>query len=197
LLRPTLPKAPDDKALALVISDGIDPEMPGAWNLTPNEVQLLVAYVRSLGRIAPESVPGDLSRGRDLYARHGCASCHIVAGQGSGYGPELSTIGLRRNAAHLRASLLQPAAALPDGYSFLTLQTAQGRTVQGIRRNEDPFSIQLQDAAGRLYSFTKSSLRSLTRKTKFSPMPAYTQLSPTELQDLVAYLASLKGDSAQ
>src|SRR5580700_4847849 len=38
LHRPKLNKAPDDEALRTVISDGIPPEMPGAWQLHPHEV---------------------------------------------------------------------------------------------------------------------------------------------------------------
>src|SRR5690242_9039346 len=50
LARPKLEKAPDDAALQHVISNGIEPEMPGAWQLNPHEVESVAAYVRSLGR---------------------------------------------------------------------------------------------------------------------------------------------------
>src|SRR5260370_512649 len=45
LNRPKLNKAPDDEALRRVISDGIEPEMPGAWQLHPREVVSVAAYV--------------------------------------------------------------------------------------------------------------------------------------------------------
>src|SRR5262245_49595230 len=51
LRKPTLMKAPDDAALRRVISQGIEPEMPAAWQLTQNEVSQVAAYVRSLGKI--------------------------------------------------------------------------------------------------------------------------------------------------
>src|ERR1041384_7763175 len=38
LTRPKLAKAPDEAALRRVISNGIEPEMPGAWQLNPDEV---------------------------------------------------------------------------------------------------------------------------------------------------------------
>ena len=49
LHRPTLDKAPDDAALRKVIANGIPPEMPGAWQLTPHEVSSVAAFVKSLG----------------------------------------------------------------------------------------------------------------------------------------------------
>lgn len=193
LLRPNLPKAPDEKAIAKVISEGIPPEMPGAWQLSPEEADRLAAYVHGLGQVKPETVPGDAAKGEAVYKRSACANCHIVAGQGSGYGPELTAIGLRRNAAHLRESIVDPAKSLPEGFLQYKVETPSGATITGIRLHEDPFDLLLKDAAGRLHSFRKPALRSITAQPNASPMPAYPRLSAADLQDLVAYLASLKG----
>ena len=153
LLKPVLAKAPDDAALERIIATGIPPEMPGAWQLSPNELKQVTAYVRSLGKIAPEIVPGSVEKGREIYAKSGCAGCHIVQGEGSGYGPELSNIGARRNAVHLRQSLVEPAAALPDGFLIVAVTPLAGAKVTGMRLGEDPFTLQLKDGAGRLHSF--------------------------------------------
>ena len=193
LLKPTLDKAPDAPALERVIGEGLPPEMPGAWQLSPNEVKQLAAYVRSLGSVTQELVPGNVPRGRDVYTAQGCAGCHIVDGQGSGFGPELSSIGARRNAAHLRQSLVEPAAVLADGFLMVEATPLSGAMVTGIRLAEDPFTIQIADAAGRLHSYRKAALRKLTPQPKRTPMPAYHKLPDADLQDLVAYLASRKG----
>lgn len=193
LLKPTLAKAPDAAALEKVIENGIAPEMPGAWQLSPNEVKQVAAYVRALGRIAPELVPGSPGRGGEIYQRNACANCHIVTGAGSGYGPELTNIGARRSAAHLRESMVQPAATLPEGFLMLQATPLTGAAITGIRLAEDPFSIQLQDASGRFHTFRKAALKRLDKLPKRSPMPAYGHLAENDLQDLIAYLASLKG----
>ena len=57
LNRVKLNHAPDDEALWKVISGGIEPEMPGAWQLNPHEVYSVAAYVRSLGAILPKPSP--------------------------------------------------------------------------------------------------------------------------------------------
>jgi putative heme-binding domain-containing protein len=195
LHRPKLKHAPDDEALALVIAEGIPPEMPGAWQLTPREVMSVAAYVRSLGAIPPEKLPGDAARGERIYQAKGCAACHIVDGKGEGFGPELSDIGARRNAAHLRQAVQRPASALPEDFLYVAATTAAG-TVRGIRVNEDSFFIQIKDARGQFHSFAKAELKDLKRLRGETPMPSFeSALSAAELDDLVAYLASLKGKS--
>src|SRR5262249_26781278 len=67
LNRPKLNKAPDDAALREVISRGIPPEMPGAWQLTPHEVASVAGYVRSLGAVPQERLTGDIARGERIY----------------------------------------------------------------------------------------------------------------------------------
>jgi putative heme-binding domain-containing protein len=193
LNRPRLSKAPDDAALRSIITDGIPPDMPAAWQLHPSEVSGVAAYVRSLGALPPETLSGDATRGARIYEAKGCAGCHMVAGKGEGFGPELTGIGARRSAAFLRQTVLKPSANLPEGFHYVTATPASGPAVRGIRVNEDSFTIQLKDAGGRFHSFRKSELKDLRRLEKESPMPSYEgQLSAGELDDLVAYLASLK-----
>ena len=83
------------------------------------------------------------------------------------------------------------------GYSeFLPVQvvTRDGRTVRGVRLNEDVFTLQLRDATGAFHSFRKSEVKSISKETGASLMPGISnRLSAAELDDLVAYLASLGG----
>ncbi|MBI1786905.1 MAG: c-type cytochrome [Acidobacteria bacterium] len=197
LARPKLKNAADDAALRKVIEQGIPgTEMPGAWQLHPREAAGVAAYVRSLGTVAPEALPGDPSRGARVYQAQACAACHIVQGKGGGFGPELTEIGARRSAAYLRESLVSPAAAAPDYFLWVEAITADSRKIRGIRLNEDSFTIQLKDAGQAFHSLRKDSLKELRRLFEESPMPSYEKmLSSTELDDLVAYLASLKGKS--
>jgi putative heme-binding domain-containing protein len=194
LTRPKLAKAPNDAALRRIISNGIEPEMPGAWQLNPRDVANVAAYVRSLGALPPETLRGDPTRGEQVYRARGCPACHMVAGNGEAFGPELTDIGARRNAAYLRGAVLQPASVLPDHFLYLAVTAPSGETIRGIRLNEDSFTVQLRDARGRFHSFRKSELKELRRLEKETPMPAYEgRIPPAELDDLVSYLAGLRG----
>src|SRR5258708_27311292 len=56
LARPRLLHAPDDQSMFQVIARGIpDSEMPGHW-FTAQEIWHLVAFVRTLGRVAPQKI---------------------------------------------------------------------------------------------------------------------------------------------
>ncbi len=198
LTRATLAKAPDDAALRNLIKEGILPEMPGSWQLSVREIASVGAYVRSLGSVKPEALTGDAARGAAVYRAKGCAGCHILAGQGTGHGPELTAIGAKRNAAYLRASIRTPAESLPDDYLLVEVVANGGRRIRGVRANEDPFSLQLRDLAkGQFLTFRKTDLTDVRYLDQQSSMPAYPDkaLSDTDLEDLVAYLAGRRGES--
>src|SRR5438128_3845552 len=68
LNHPTLTRAGTDDALREVIRDGIpDRGMPRVRRLSENEVEQLVAYVRSLGRASTTMTMGNVEKGRATY----------------------------------------------------------------------------------------------------------------------------------
>ena len=188
LRRAHIARAPDDASLCDLIENGIPPEMPGGAFLTDVEVRALVAFVGSLGKSAAAALTGDPARGARIYAANGCSSCHILSGQGSGLGPELTDLADRRSAAYVREVLLDPAARLPAEFLMVRVTTGSGEVTEGIRVNEDNFTIQLKDASGTTRSFDKAQLKSQEQLRGRTPMPAFNNLSGTDLQDLVAYL---------
>jgi cytochrome c oxidase cbb3-type subunit III len=209
---PRLLKAPDDAALSAVITSGVlGGAMPGT-RMTPEENRQLVAYVRSLGRTETVEFPGNRQRGESLFWGKGnCGACHTVGPRGQRLGPDLTEIGVRRGPSHLRTSLLDPEAEIPDNFSvyrrvilmpdnFLQVRvvTADGKQLTGARLNEDMISIQLRDYSGGLYSFLKSELRELHKDWGKSPMSSYRDtFTEAELEDLVAYLVSLRGSPSE
>jgi cytochrome c oxidase cbb3-type subunit III len=119
-----------------------------------------------------------------------------LKGEGQGYGPELTGVGERRSAAYLAQAIRQPSAVLPEDFLLVRATTFSGQTVEGIRANEDSFTIQIKDAGGIYHSLRKDELKDLEKLRKDSPMPPFEKiLSETDLSDLVAYLASQQGKS--
>jgi len=195
LAQAKLSHAPDDAALLKVIEEGIrGTEMPAAGAMSDHEMRQTAAYVRSLGKVSTKPVPGNPAHGADIYRSKGnCGSCHSIHGDGGVSGPDLADIGSRRSAAYLRESIVDPQAAVPEGYLLVALVTKNGQNLKGVRVNEDSFSIQIRDDSGRSYSFWKTDVATIDKQRGKSPMPSYKGLlSDDELTDLVAYLASLK-----
>ena len=181
--------------------------MPGARStvLADPEVSLVARYVRWLGtQVADAGTPvtGDAIRGRDIFWSAGdCSSCHIVAGRGTAVGPELTRIGLRRGADYLREALSAPAAKLPVSrsgarsgffeYLPVRIVTRDGDIYNGMRMNEDAFTIQLMTVSGVFVSIRKRNITEFEKRVGHSFMPASDSLSEDDMEDLVAYMTTL------
>jgi cytochrome c oxidase cbb3-type subunit 3 len=206
LNRPVLSHAPDDQALAAVIRDGIpDRGMPKVRRFTDAELHAMVIYIRSLSQNTAIAVTGNPDKGKAIYQRSGCSSCHIINGDGGNLGPELTSIGAHRAPDYLRQAIIDPAATLPrgvmafPGHGFneflpVRLVARDGHEVRGVRVNEDSFTIQVKDAGNQLYSFRKADLQQLDKQIGQSLMPEYkSKIAGSDLDDLVAYLSGLGG----
>jgi putative heme-binding domain-containing protein len=195
LLRAKMKRAPDNAALIEVIISGIGTAgMPSSWHLLPDGPKQIAAYIRSLTAVNEPPTPGDARNGQAVFGRSGCSSCHVVAGHGEGIGPELTDIGLRRPAASLRNALTKPDTAATESYLVVTVRPTSGDAVRGLRLNEDSFTIQVKDAGGAFHSFRKLDVVRIDREGDKSFMPSFARLPDSDLQDLIAYLSSLRGE---
>ena len=196
LHRTTLRHAANDRELTTIVRNGIPgTEMPGFTSaLTEAMAWQTAAYVRTLGRARARPLPGNAQHGATLYDSNGCASCHIVSGRGNALGPELTSIGALRGAPYLRDALIKPEAAHPPGYLVVKATTQTGTEIRGIRVNEDVFYVSVRDARGTVHTLQKSELSKLERELEGTMMPSYaSRIIGGDLDDLVAYLASLRG----
>lgn len=189
-----LKRARDDQAFFDIAREGIPGTiMDGAWQLSDGELWRIVAYARSLGKAAAAAtLPGDPAAGKQAFSDLGCVSCHVVNGEGRAYGPELTTIGARRSAAYLREAIVNPGATVPEEYTMMLLKTKDRRLHDVMRLNEDTFTIQVKDAFNRISSYRKSDLLSCERQPGVSGMPSSPRVKPADLDNLVAYMATLR-----
>lgn len=186
-----------DESAFLIIRNGV----PGSSmppNIAPdNELWAIVAYLRSISVRPVLVTTGDASRGRELFAAE-CAGCHVAQGTGGALGPELTSIGATRSRAALTAALREPSATVALGFRAVTLRTRAGERVTGVVKAEDAFSLQLVTEDGALRAFGKRELAELTRE-RDSAMPVFgpDRLSDATLEDLLAYLGTLRGSVGQ
>jgi putative heme-binding domain-containing protein len=182
-----------DAALRETIRDGIPgTEMPAIF-FEGKQLWQIVAYVRTLssGPGAPSGT-GDAGRGKALFSKGGCSQCHKINDTGNRLGPNLSDIGARRSAKYLRTAVLRPNDTVLPQHRILKVVTKRGDQIAGTRLNEDSYSFQIRDGNGRLVSLLKSDVKEY-ELVKTSSMPAYEErLSAAEVDDLVAYLSTLR-----
>ena len=186
-----------DEDLFRVIWEGVPgSEMPGyEGRMTEDETWKFVTFIRSIAKHEDVELTGDASRGEAIYSgKGGCAGCHQINHQGGRTGPDLSRVGRMRSPAFLRESLVEPNKYLSSGYNSITVVKKDGSKVVGVEVNIDNFSVQVMDASEKYYSFLRTDVRSVSREFT-SIMPAYGQsLSESEVEDLVAYMAGLRGE---
>lgn len=183
-----------DDEIARIIRTGIPNTPMPASNVTVEQANQIVAYLRSLAAAKRgTTAAGDRSRGAALFGgKGGCTGCHRVNGVGSRVGPDLSRIGALRQSAELQRSLIEPAADVQPSNRFYRVVTKEGATVSGRLLNHDTFTVQILDTTEQLRSFVKADVRE--HGFIDTPMPSYRErLTPQEIADLTAYLVSLRG----
>jgi cytochrome c oxidase cbb3-type subunit 3 len=199
-----------DAEIFHTILNGIPGTLMPANDLTDLEAWEVVTYLRSLTRAAPRQIAGNRLTGEKIFQDDGnCWLCHMVKGKGGRVGPDLSSVGSRRSPEFLTDKIRNPNKNLAPGQmepekewpydaEAVTVVTRDGKTVRGVLRNEDTFSIQIMDLQEDLHSYLKRDLRDVTHEGK-SLMPPLDEdaLSNQQLRDLVAYLDSLRGLTAQ
>ena len=197
LTRGTFAAGDTDADLFRVVSDGVPgSEMPAFGGRMEDEQRWrLVSYVRSLTPHESAPITGNPAAGERLFWEKGnCGQCHRVGPRGSGLGPDLTRAGRQRSVTYLRESVVAPNTEITPGFDTLTVVTHDGKKITGLDKGLDNFSARLMDLSGHYYSFQKDEVTSIQREDR-SLMPAtYSKMfSAKELDDLVAYLASLGG----
>ena len=175
-------------ALLNTIQNGLPGTSMPNFPMGDEKVAQVSAFVRSLTAPAiATQVAGDPEQGRQLFFGAGkCAGCHMILGRGGYLGPDLSNIAAERTVPQLRESVLKPSERIADGYRGVTAVLKSGRTVQGVARNHNNYSVQIVDSAGKLHLLNRSELAKLDLMES-SLMPATANASDTV--HLIAFLA--------
>jgi putative heme-binding domain-containing protein len=192
--RPNVRKLTDAQLLQILQRGVPQTSMPAFGQLGDDVLRSLVAYLRSLqGSPATAALPGDIGRGKKLFFGKGaCSDCHMIRGQGGFFASDLTTYARGRAPETIRDAIVLPNRDLDPRNRTVVVTLPDGKTFEGIARNEDNFSMQLLSQDGSLLLFSKSAVKSLSHRNQ-SPMPADygTRLSATEIEDLVNFLNSV------
>ena len=180
-----------DAELSRIIHDGIPASgMPAFNTLSQSEAASLVRHLRTLqGRSEETKVAGDPTHGTAVFFGKGrCAECHVIDGKGGFLGPDLSAFGASRGAQEIRDAILKPSRNGRLGERVI-VTVRSGNKYSGLVRNEDNFSLQLQDSNGGFHFFSKTEVAEINRQSdSLMPSDYGSTLTPRELDDLIAFL---------
>lgn len=179
-----------DRTLLNSIKNGLPGTSMPEFPMGDAKVAQVAAFVRSLTSPAiANTVAGDVAKGREFFFGAGrCSSCHMIMGQGGHPGPDLSNIAADRTVPQLRESVTKPSARIANGYRGVSATLHSGRTVQGVAKNFNNYSVQILDRSGKLHLLNQTEIAKLEWKDE-SMMPAVT--STADAQNLIAFLAGL------
>ncbi|MDQ6698712.1 MAG: c-type cytochrome, partial [Acidobacteriota bacterium] len=196
LISAKLLRGSTDEEIKKIIQNGVPgTTMPSFENIEKDDLESLVGFIRHLAGSDVKSAPvtGDAVAGRKVYERSGCSGCHRVGNEGSIYGPDLTRVGGGRSSEYIHESLVEPSADIPQDYEGVTVVTQDGKRITGMRVNEDTFTLQLRSQNQKFLLFDKSKLKEVIHESK-SLMPSYKSMPPKDLQNLLAYLDSLRSE---
>jgi putative heme-binding domain-containing protein len=161
-------------------------------NLPEDKLWQLVAFVRALSAPAFESrVPGDVEAGGLLFfGKAGCSECHAILGRGGRLGPDLSNVGMSRQAAYLEEALLNPGARFPEGYRAGAVALRDGSRIEGIIREKTNYLVAVLDQSGEIRRIDMKEVSEVTfRKSSLMPGDYAKRLSKDEIQNVLAFLS--------
>lgn len=192
----------EDVDLFRIVHTGIPgTQMPSFSSLPSDDTWRIITYLRSLKTAdtpAAVTVPGNAAEGEAIFwGKGGCGQCHEVNGRGGILAPDLTMIG-RNSTSYLQAAILNPNARVsprPNGLRpvAMTVKTRNGELITGMKRAEDNFTIILMDMAGHLRRIDRRNIIEEQAETRSLMPDIYGQsLSSTEIENLVAYLATLR-----
>ncbi len=129
----------------------------------------------------------DASRGRAVFKKT-CAACHLLYGDGGEIGPDL-TGSNRANLDYLLLNSVDPSYDVPATYRMVTIQTVDGRVVNGVVAEEDGTRVVLKTVEKPRLVIAKSDIdeRALSKKSMM-PDGQLEALKPEEVIALVKYL---------
>jgi len=96
------------------------------------------------------------------------------------------------NREDLLQSLIEPSAVIAQGYESISLDLENGDTIDGRIGSETKHIITIRTVMGELKTIRKSDVIDRSVDSVSSMPPMGLLLKPTELRDLLEYLASWK-----
>lgn len=138
---------------------------------------------------------GDPANGAKVFFRAspGCANCHVVHGQGTEFGPNLSEVGSKLGKDALYEAILDPSAGVSFGFEAFSVTLKNGDEVYGLVASETADELVMKNVGGIVTHYPKSEIAS-RQPSKLSIMPTGLPQAMTlqEFVDLVEYLSTLR-----
>lgn len=184
----TPPPAEFDGALAFW-SDLYSKRFPNAPSLSEDSAANNYTFDALLRDVIQSGLyrKGSAERGKRIIEQAKCLDCHKFGDQGSGLGPDLTTVSSRFRPHEILESMLEPSKVISDQYRSVTIATTDGKVLNGMPAGGDAKTLVLLLADGTKMNLPKDTIDE-QKESKVSVMPdgLVNNLTLQEIADLLA-----------
>lgn len=132
--------------------------------------------------------------GERVYEKAGCQKCHRRGKVGEALGPDLTSLGWRRQRREILLATLFPSHELNEEYPTVTVSLKSGKTLTGMMSASTAETLAIVLNTGMREEFPRSEVETIINQ-KVSNMPEglLEPLSMDEILSLIAWLSSVDG----
>ena len=135
-----------------------------------------------------QSLAGDSTRGKEIFAKAACITCHEFGGTGVAVGPSLDDIKAKPPEAIL-TDILDPNRAVEERWTATSVQTRQETVFSGILSAEDAAGVTVRMPGGSEQTISRQDIVALqTSGLSLMPVGLEAALPAQDMADLIAYL---------
>ncbi len=141
-----------------------------------------------------EATPDMVDAGGKVYEKAGCQKCHRRSQQGQAFGPDLTSLGWRRQKKEILHAILFPSHDLNEEYPSVIVVLKDGRTLNGVLSSGAEGMMSVVSNTAVREEFPRTEIEKIVNQ-KISNMPEGTlePLTLDEIKALFAYLTSVDG----
>lgn len=136
----------------------------------------------------------NFQRGRELFIVGTCYSCHRLAGEGGGVGPDLTTSASRYTLPDLLENIVEPSKVISDQYESIILERTDGIVVVGRVLGEESGTLLVAANAAQPNEVTEIKLSDIESRQRspvsLMPLKLLNTMNAEEALDLIAYILS-------
>ncbi len=135
----------------------------------------------------------NLARGRELFTKLACATCHKLGSEGVSFGPELTDVFARyhHDPRAVLQQILEPSLVISNQYRNFQFELQNGDEASGliVKDEGDTLTVQAGASAALIQTLKKSDIKSQQpQRSSLMPVGLLNQLSAEEILDLLAFV---------
>jgi putative membrane-bound dehydrogenase-like protein len=177
----------DVRRVALYQDADLDATVRKLWgNIKAGTTEEKLADIRRLSNDL-RAAAGNRDVGHELFKKH-CATCHLLFGEGTKLGPDLTTAN-RKDREFLLVSVVDPSVQVRKEYLVYAIETHDGRVITGCIVEQDPSTITLVGPKNDRTKVRRIEIAEMkAMPNSLMPERLLEPLTPQEVRDLFAYL---------